>query len=158
MINNYLQILQESLCKKNEILFLIEQKSREQLEMIKSDKFTLEDIDKNMDEKADLINRMTQLDKGFDALYTNVRKELLKDKEQYKKEIVLIQSLISRIMEKSTSIETIEMRNKASMEERLKIERRDLKQKKNISSIAYNYYQTTNKINFVTPQFMDKKK
>ena len=157
MINNYLQILQESLCKKNEILSLIEKKSKEQSEMIKSDKFTLEDIDKNMDEKTDLISQMTQLDKGFDALYANVRKELLKDKEQYKKEIVHIQSLISRIMEKSTSIETIEMRNKVSMEERFKVERRDLKQKKNISGIAYSYYQTANKINFVTPQFMDKK-
>ena len=158
MINNYLHILQESLEKKCMILDQIEEKSKEQSEMIKQDIFSMENIDQNMDEKAMLISQMTQLDNGFDTLYNKIRSEIVKDKNPYKDDILKIQKLISAIMEKSSSIEALEARNKISIEEKFKQERQNLKSKKNVSNIAYNYYKTANKLDFLTPQFLDQKK
>ena len=158
MIKNYLHILQESLEKKCMILDQIEEKSKEQSEMIKQDIFSMENIDQNMDEKAMLISQMTQLDNGFDTLYNKIRSEIVKDKNLYKDDILKIQKLISAIMEKSSSIEALEARNKISIEEKFKQERQNLKSKKNVSNIAYNYYKTANKLDFLTPQFLDQKK
>ena len=157
MINNYLQILQESLTKKYQILLQIEEKSKEQSEIVKTEPFSMQDIDTNMDEKATLIKQLGQLDKGFDTLYENIRKELLTDKDQYKDEIRTIQKLIADIMEKSAAIETQEARNKASIEEKFRIERKDIQNRKSASDAAYHYYKSANKLNFVNPQFMDKK-
>lgn len=158
MIDNYLQILRESLSRKQSILNEIEKKSQEQSEIIKKEPFSMQEIDKNMDEKADLIKQMEQLDKGFDTLYENIRRELLGDKEQYKTEIQAIQKLIAEVMEKSASIEALEARNKTAIEEKFRIERRDLKNRKNASDAAYHYYKSANRLNFVNPQFMDSKK
>ena len=118
----------------------------------------MENIDQNMDEKAMLISQMTQLDNGFDTLYNKIRSEIVKDKNLYKDDILKVQKLISAIMEKSSSIEALEARNKIAIEEKFKQERQNLKSKKNVSNIAYNYYKTANKLDFLTPQFLDQKK
>ena len=65
MITSYLNILQDSLIKKIELLEQIEKKSLEQSEMIKGTNVDLELVDVNMDEKAKLIEEIVKLDNGF---------------------------------------------------------------------------------------------
>ena len=67
MITSYLQILQDSLIKKYELLSKIEEKSLEQQEMLKSQTVDLEQVDFNMDEKAKLIEEVLSLDGGFES-------------------------------------------------------------------------------------------
>ena len=83
-LGSLLQILKESLSQKLLILQAIEAKSKEQAELISKPDVALEDIDHNMDEKSDLINKLTKLDTGFEALYDNIRKELVEHKDQFK--------------------------------------------------------------------------
>ena len=64
-----LQILEESLTSKSQILSRIEEKSKEQGIMAANPDVTLEELDANMDEKAALIEKLTKLDNGFEALY-----------------------------------------------------------------------------------------
>lgn len=158
MLNNYLQILQESLIKKLEILNEIEKKSLEQAKMLKSGEIEFSAIDLNMDEKAELISELTKLDDGFEHLYERIREELLKNKEYYKNEILLLKNLISKVTEKSASIQAIEARNKAEIEIYCSNQKKGLQSRKTAMSVANDYYQNMNKVKYVSPQFLDWKK
>lgn len=157
-LNNYLSVMIESLEKKDELLAALEAKSKEQTEMIKNPDALLSDIDKNMDEKAELIDELTKIDSGFEALFSDIKDGLNEHKDEYREEIKRIQDLISEVMAKSASVQAIEARNKTEMEKRFAAERKELQQRKNVSKVAYDYYATSNKIDLITPQFMDKKK
>lgn len=157
MLSKYLKILSESLDRKTDILESIESKSREQSELIR-DMAQLDEIDANMDEKDALITELIKLDEGFEALYDNIRAELNEHKDEHKDEITGIQDKIRRVMELSTSIEATEARNKAEMEKRFSFEKKNIQDQRKASSAAYDYYKVSNKLNAVTPQFMDRKK
>ena len=157
-LGSLLQILKDSLNQKLVILQAIEAKSKEQAELILNPDVTLEDIDRNMDEKATLIDKLNKLDAGFEALYENIRKELIEHKDSYKQEIAGIQELIAKVMEKSASIEALESRNKTSSEGIFANRKKELQHRKTASSVARHYYEATNRLNVVNPQFLDKKK
>ncbi|MBQ9989630.1 MAG: flagellar protein FliT [Lachnospiraceae bacterium] len=158
MMNSYLQILQDGLKKKLEVLVKIEEKSRRQAFLLKEEKVSFEAIDKNMDEKAALIEELENLDSGFESLYEKIRDELIPEKEKYREEIRSLQELIARVTERSASIQAIEARNKSEMEMALSREKKVLQSKRNAMSVATDYYQNMNKVKNVGPQFLDKKK
>lgn len=157
-LESLLQILEESLEQKLSILSAIEVKSREQAELVADPDVLLEDLDSNMDEKAELIDKLTKLDIGFEALYDDIRGELLQNKDAYKSQIAQMQDLIAQVMEKSASIEAVEKRNKVAIEGIFRNRKKELQHRKNASSVARHYYNATNKLNVVNPVFMDKKK
>ena len=158
MIKSYIQILQDSLVKKLELLTRIEEKSLEQSRMLKSRDVDLTLVDFNMDEKAALIDEVLSLDDGFEVLYEKIKVHLVPNKEQYKNEIKVLQGLIEKVTEKNASIQAIEARNKAEMEVVFNNQKKGLQGKKNAMSVAKNYYQNMNKVNHVSPQFLDRKK
>lgn len=158
MITSYLNILQDSLIKKIELLEQIEKKSLEQSEMIKGTNVDLELVDVNMDEKAKLIEEIFKLDNGFESIYEKVREQLLVNKEQYKVQIHNLQGLISKVTEKSTAIQAIEARNKAQMDIVFATQKKEVQNRRNAMSVARDYYQNMNKVKHVSPQFMDHKK
>ena len=158
MMYNYLQILQDSLVKKLELLTQIEQKSLEQSNMIKGTDVDFSLIDSNMDEKAELIERVLSLDEGFESIYEKIRKELIPNKERYENEIISLKKMIEKVTEKSTSIQAIEARNKAEMEIIFSKQKKNLQSKRNAMSVAKDYYQNMNKVKHVSPQFLDQKK
>ena len=158
MIMSYLNILQDSLIKKLELLDQIEKKSLEQSEMIKVTNVDLALVDANMDEKAKLIDEILKLDTGFESIYEKVREQLLANKEQFKVQIHNLQGLISKVTEKSTAIQAIEARNKAQMDIVFATQKKEVQGRKNAMSVARDYYQNMNKVKYVSPQFMDHKK
>ncbi len=158
MMKSYLQILQDSLVKKLELLTRIEEKSLEQTQMLKSKDVDLALIDSNMDEKAKLIEEVLSLDDGFESIYEKIRVHLVPNKEQYKVEIKQLQGMIEKVTEKSASIQAIEARNKAEMEVIFSSRKKGIQSKKNAMSVARDYYQNMNKVKHVSPQFLDQKK
>lgn len=158
MIRSYLQILQDSLEKKLKLLIAIEEKSLEQAEMLKNSEVNLAAVDTNMDEKAELIEKINSLDEGFESIYAKIREQLTLNKEQYKDEIKAIKSMIEKVTEKSTSIQAIEARNKAQMEVVFSSQKRALQNRRSAMSVARDYYQNMNKVKHVSPQFLDQKK
>lgn len=158
MIKSYLQILQDSLVRKMDILDQLEKKSLEQAEILKNKVVDFEAIDLNMDEKAALIDQITALDDGFEGLYQKIKTELLPHKEEYKNEIVSLQKLIAKVTEKSASIQAIEARNKAEVDIYFSNQKKGLQTKRNAMSVAKDYYQNMNKVKHVSPQFLDQKK
>ena len=158
MMGNYLQILQDSLVKKLELLDEIEKKSLEQADMIKEPNVDLALVDFNMDEKAKLIDDVLALDDGFESIYEKIREQLIANKEQFKPQINALQNLIEKVTEKSASIQAIEARNKAQMEVVFASQKREVQSRRNAMSVAKDYYQTMNKVKHVSPQFLDQKK
>lgn len=158
MIGSYLQILQDSLIKKSALLTKIEEKSKEQSELIKNPDLNMAKIDSNMDEKNELIQEILKLDDGFEHLYQRIKKELEENKEQYKEEILKLKGLISRVTEKSTSIQVIEARNKTEMDMFFSKQKKGIQTKRNAMTVARDYYQNMNKVKHVSPQFLDRKK
>ena len=158
MMKSYLQILQDSLVKKVELLTKIEEKSMEQSAMLKSKEVDLSLVDFNMDEKAKLIEEVLALDEGFESIYEKIRLDLAANKEQYKNEITALQKLIANATDKSASIQAIEARNKTEMEVVFANQKKGLQSKRNAMSVARNYYQNMNKVKHVSPQFLDQKK
>ena len=158
MMTSYLQILQDSLVKKYELLCKIEEKSLEQSHMLNGQNVDLALIDSNMDEKAELIDEVLSLDNGFESIYEKIRTQLLPNKEQYKSQIVSLQKLIEKVTEKSASIQAIEARNKAQMDIVFSNQKRELQSRRNAMSVARDYYQNMNKVKNVSPQFLDQKK
>lgn len=158
MIKSYLQILQDSLVKKLELLTKIEVKSLEQSEMLKNGDVNLEQVDINMDEKAKLIEETLALDEGFESIYEKIRSQLLDNKGMYKAEIKALQGMIEKVTEKSTSIQAIEARNKTQMDVYFANQKKGLQSKRNAMTVARDYYQSMNKVKHVSPQFLDQKK
>lgn len=157
-MDSLLQILKDSLVQKLEILTVVEKKSREQAELLADPEVSMEILDRNMDEKAELVEKIVKLDSGFEALYENIREELIKNKDSYKERIWEIQQCVSEIMDVSVSIEAIEARNKVAVEMLFRNRKRTLQHRKNASSVARHYQKTYKKLDEISPQFIDNKK
>lgn len=158
MINNYLNILEDSLKKKIEVLKQISEINDAQTEVLKGESADLEAFDQMMEEKDQYIDELTKLDEGFESLYDNVKQELIGNRQKYADQIKRLQELITQITDKSVSIQAQEARNKALVENCFKKKRQDLGNSRKNSQAAYGYYQNMNNMKGVQPQFMDKKK
>lgn len=158
MIKNYLAILEESLHKKLAVLDEIIEYNNKQEQLLKQEKVSLEELDANMDQKDELIKKLSKLDEGFERLYERIKEQLLADKDNYKGQIGSIQNLISQVTEKSVSIQAQEARNKALIEERFASERSQIRQGRQASKAAYRYYKSMSNRSVMPPQFLDQKK
>ncbi len=159
MTDNYIQIMIESLEKKAAKLDEIIEKNKEQAELLKEEEFSVELFDRNVEEKAVLIEQLEMLDIGFDRMYEHVKEDLASEtgKAAYRNEIKRMQQLISELTEKSVSIQAQESRNKQMVEGAFKSEREKIKALKLGSKAAIDYYKNMNHTNFVSPQFVDQK-
>lgn len=158
MIENYLGILENSLCKKLSVLDEIAVYNSAQEQLLKKEKLSLEELDENMKQKDALISKLTELDEGFESLYGRIKEQLQADRDVYREQIRRLQELISRVTEKSVSIQAQEARNKKLLEEYFAGERSQLRQGRKSSKAAYGYYKSMSNSNVIPSQFMDQKK
>ena len=85
-------------------------------------------------------------------------RELIGNKDAYKEEIAKMQALITEITDKSMNIQATEKRNKEALMNRMDMVKREIYQAKNTKKVATSYYKNMNGLNYVEPQFMDRKK
>lgn len=158
MAENYLLIMIQSLKKKIQVLDCIIDANVRQKAGLEDPNLDPDDFDKTVEEKTKYIEQLDLLDSGFDKLFARVKEVLENDKAAYKNEIKEMQTLITRITEKSSEIQVQEARNKELMSQKFaKIHKqaRDVR----VSQQAVNqYYQNMKKLNVIDPQFMDNKK
>lgn len=158
MQRQYVGIMIESLRRKLAILDEILECSKGQKALLENPNLEPEEFQADVQKKAELIEKLEQLDEGFDALYQRVKEELQGNKEQYADEIRQMQELIRRITEQSTQIQTTEMRNKECVEAKFASVRKQAREVRNSQKIVQQYYRNMQKINYIDPQFMDNKK
>ena len=157
-MKRYLNMMIESLEKKLAVLEEIQEANVQQSALLKAEPFDQEAFDRTMDVKGEQIEKLDSLDEGFDNLYQQVRELLPAHKEEFHDEIAGMQDLIRKISEKSVSIQVGEQRNKAALESVIKRENGKLRAMQNKRSVMQSYASNMSQLNFVDPQFMDRKK
>lgn len=156
-MENYLEILEDSLRQKIAVLDEILALDEKQEQLLKQEKLPLESFDKLVDEKDVLAEKLTKLDDGFETLYTRVKNQLQDHKEAYRDRIAAMQKLIAEITEKTVSIQAKEERNKNLLTTQLAGLRQDLNRNRRNSRAAYDYYKNMSNTNAVRAQFLDQK-
>ena len=154
----YIHILEESLEKKIRILDGIISVNQEQREGLEDPNLDPDDFDKTVEKKAEYIDQLDQLDKGFEELFARVREELNTNREKYKAEIQTMQGQIRKITDKSLIIERQETQNKELMEKKFTAVRSQAREVRKSQKIVNQYYKSMMKISMLDPQFMDNKK
>jgi len=157
MEKQYIQMMLESLQKKEMVLEQLLAQSNRQKEVLSVEDIDWDSFDQITVEKGELIDELLKLDEGFETLFERIKTPLTEQKEIYKVEIGYMQETIRSLTDKSAELEALEQRNKKMVETRLMESRQAIKQSKMGSQAAMQYYQRMNRINTIDPQLMDKK-
>jgi len=158
MSEQYLDILEESLKKKIEVLDKIILKNKEQQKILDAEQFDMEAFDQNTQDKGELIDRLNLLDSGFEKVFGRVKEELETNKEAHKEQILRLQNAIREVTEKSVFIQTTEERNRKIVEQKFKKEHEKIQFGKNSMKVARQYYNNMRGINGgVASAFVDNK-
>ena len=158
MTEDYLQIMIESLEKKNRVLEQVMELDKRQLEISLEQPFDMEAYDATMEEKGRLIEELEKLDVGFTNTYELVREEVQANPGQYRDKVLEMQELIRTAIDKGVAVEAQEQRNKQAMQSAIRGKRKEIKRAKVSSAAAIKYYKAMSRINDVDPQLMDRKK
>lgn len=157
MTDSYLNILEESLQNKLQIMAKIQEYNLRQQEVFQAQDVNLEEYDKYVDRKSNLIDELMTLDNGFEVLYRNVEQELKGNRQKYAEQIKRLQELVTKVTEESVAIQAQEARNKKTVEGYFRKERSGLAQNRKNSKAAYDYYKSMSHSQMNSSQFLDSK-
>lgn len=158
MVDNYLNVLEESLMKKIDALNSVQEYNNRQQKLFQSEITDITVFDSYVEEKEQLIEQINKLDEGFENLYDAVAEELQNNRDKYKPQIRRLQELVRKVTDMSISVQAQEARNKKLIEDYFSRERSSICQNRKTSKAAYDYYKNMNNSSVVPPQFMDRKK
>lgn len=156
-MENHLSILSESLDQKISVLEDIQAYNLRQEQAFTRDTPDMDGFDEALEEKEELIQRLEKLDEGFEILYERVATQLKDNRMQYAVQIRELQEKIQKITDMSTAIQAQEARNKKLIEDYFAKKKAGIKQNRQGSQVAYNYYRNMSGAAFNNPQFMDSK-
>ena len=156
---NYVDMLVNSLEKKYNTLLNMEKLEIKQEEFISNKKVTAEELSNLFDEKARYIEKLEELDLGFEKLYERTTIDIKDNKELYKEEILKMQDLIRKISDLTVSLQARQNRNKEKYKVFFENKKQEIKQFKKSSKTVSNYYKNMyNSHQEGSSYFLDKKK
>lgn len=156
-VENQLNILAESLDRKFAILGQLEEYNEVQMRALSKEEPDLDEFDRIVDRKDQLIDEIVRLDDGFETLYERLQKELKENRLQYASQIKSLQEKIKAVTDKSVSVQAQEARNKKLMEDYFTRARSGIKRNRQTSQAAYNYYRNMSGAAYTSSRFMDNK-
>ena len=154
----YINILSDTLVKKISVLDELIQITKIQDEFISENPFHMDKFEDTLPRKEKLIQQLSQLDNGFERVYEHVKEELTIKNMNHKEQIIHLQELISEVMEKSTKLQTLEMKNKNRLDLYLIEKKKVIKDYKVNSKTASSYYKHMANQHSGQSYFLDKKK
>lgn len=159
MNENYLEIMLQSLKKKAKVLERIIELNKQQRILLDDPNLPPEAFERNLADKESAINSLNELDAGFEELYNRVKEALQDNKEQYAEQIHSMQQMIKELTEKSTIIQTQEIRNKEKLVQKFSGIRMKVKGVRNSQRVVQQYYQSMMKQNnYASSSVVDNKK
>ena len=153
----YIDIMLQSLEKKEVVLDRIIEANVRQEAVLKNPEGDPEEFDETVETKGTLIEQLEQLDSGFQKLFDHMKEELDGQRENYTKQIEQMQIHIRSITDKSVQIQAQEARNKELMTQKFARIKEMAKQTRASSNMVNQYYKNMSKLNVVDPQFLDDK-
>ena len=146
-MESQLSILRESLTAKRQILLEIQEYNRRQEAVFTAEEVDISLFDEAIEEKGRLIDKLTQLDDGFDSMYQKLARELENNRERYAEQIHEIQQQIKEITDLGVSIQVQEARNKSLVEKFFSRERKSMRTNLKNSAKAYRFYKSMSSLN-----------
>lgn len=141
-MESQLSILQESLVAKRQVLLEIQEYNRKQEAVFMAEEVDMSLFDEAIEEKGRLIQKLTRLDDGFEAMYEKLSEELQDNREKYAGQIQILQQQIKEITDLGITIQAQEARNKSLIESYFSRERKNMHRNLQNSAKAYNYYKS----------------
>lgn len=160
-MDDYVQIMVESLKKKSELLDRIIDKNKSQTNCIEGKEYeevNWDSFNVLMTEKEILIDRINTMDEGFQSLFDRVKEQLEEDKSKYADSIEQMKQLIGEVTDKGVEIRTGEERNRAMIEKIMGGQKKMIRKNRNSMKVAQSYAQTMQGGAAVDMMLMDKKK
>ncbi len=156
---DYVVMLRESLEKKADVLRVLLIRNKEQEAILKDPNSTPDDLEKNMNMKSELIDRIVMLDDGFEQLFNRVKHILDEDRATYADEIRLMQELIKKVTDLTADVEASEYKNKEYAKTRFANVKKEAREIKKSSDVVSSYYKhMMSPRTTADPAFLDKKK
>ncbi len=146
-MESQLNILQESLAEKRRVLLEIQEYNKKQEAVFMAEQVDMSLFDEALEEKGKLIERLNLLDDGFETMYGKLAQELQGNRQKYASQIRKLQQQIAEITELGASVQAQEARNKALIEQYFARERTQVRQNRQNSAKAYNFYKSMSSIN-----------
>lgn len=155
---NYLDILEQSLKKKLEILSQIRVKNEQQRILLLDEELAPEDFEQNIESKALLVDELNLLDEGFEEIYARIRRQLDAGKQKYKKQIKSLQDLIRQVTAEGSSIQAEEQRNYKLAQKKFESVKKQVREVKASHKVVSQYYRNMTQTSYLDAQFLDNKK
>ncbi len=153
----YIKLLIDTLGKKHDILNRLMQITARQQDIINSESFDEDEFMNTISLKEELINGLSELDKGFELVYDRVRDELKDNGTMYKDEITSLKDLVTKVTDLSIRLQAMERSNKSSLEALLSRKRRDIGKARLSNETVANYYKSMSGKPDSQSYFYDKK-
>ena len=154
---NYVDIMIDSLTKKEELLKQIVDYNEAQQTIVTAPEFKEEAFEKNVADKGEVVEKILRLDEGFNSVFNRIKEEMLTNKGKYAKDIEHLKELVASVTDLGVRIQAQELRNKQLVEKRFAQMRKELSQAKRTTSTANAYYRNVNNLNQYESHFLDQK-
>ena len=156
MTETYLDIMEDSLRKKIEVMQQIEAQNVIQKNALeRPESPNQEAFDEAVCIKGDLISKVTELNDGFAGLYDKIKNELDNNKDKYRDQITRMQDLIRQVTDLSNTIEVQEARNKQLIDTYFSNSKITVKSSKQSAAVSSDYRTTMKKSSDIQSHFVD---
>lgn len=158
MDENYVQVLIDTINKKEETLRRILDITEEQERISKAQDYDSDHMEKTLNDKDIQISRLNYLDEGFQSVYDRVSSEIRNNIDVYRDDIKVLQDKIRICTELGNAIQVLEDRNRTRFAQLFSKTKKEYSVSKNKASVAQNYFKTMNNSKVMDAYFVDKKK
>ena len=158
-IGVYVTALQTALQEKRKILRELLQLTQEQEQIFGNKEMDADDFERLLQEKEKWLNKIQELDKGFQNLFDKIGSSLKENKQQYKQQILSMQEDIRAITDCGVQIEALEKKNRDSFALFASGKRKEIRNfRMNTKSAATYHRNMADQQQEWQTYFMDKKK
>lgn len=154
-----IDLMVESLEKKKFFLEEILRYTKEQATLLTEEELDLRSFNNIMKNKQIHIEKLLQLDQGFESLFERIRTTITKHPDIYKEAINRMQVLIKETTDLGVEVQVQEQRNKLKFDAKSKNVKGEVKAFRNHRSAMQKYQNNYNKQQKAdSPHFFDSKK
>ena len=143
--------------KENHLASLLELTTAQE-QLLKGEEFIEEEFTELIAKKRGHLLKIEEADNGFQAIYNRVAEEMKNNKDEYKDQIIEMQSLITRVTDLGVKLSALEEKNKTALEANLQGKRQNIRQFKVSKQTADKYYKNMIGMQTGASYFMDQKK
>lgn len=154
----YIRMMLDILGKKEKHLTSLLELTTAQEQLLKGEEFNEEEFTDLIAKKRGHLLKIEEADNGFQAIYNRVAEEMKNNKEEYKDQIIEMQSLITRVTDLGVKLSALEEKNKTALEANLQGKRQNIRQFKVSKQTADKYYKNMIGMQTGASYFMDQKK